>query len=266
MNRRPFTPDEDAIIIRDYARRMLKEIATDLGRDPGSVQARAALLLRDGRLTGTRCYQPPWTEAEDDLLADLWGTMPDAAVAKRVGRSVVACEVRAKRHLRLARKDAFLTSRQVARILGVDDHLVVCWIAEGLLQGRKSSVGAGGHARAWRIDDRDLERFLKRDYWRLDRRRIEVGTYWRNYVDRLWTREPYLTVEQAARALGVGPETVRRHLRRGWLAGVRTHRAARGGRIQWLIARSQLAAFRPRHPLAVMLDSVADQNRRRRSA
>lgn len=259
---RAFTPEEDRLIIREYARRPLTAIAADLGRHWHSVQQRVNILIRDGQLRREqRFYQPRWTPEEDELLAEYWGKMSDTAVARKLGRTVVACTIRAKRHLGLARKDQFYTVRAVACIFGVDDHLVVRWIRADILTGRRSTVGAGGNAKAWRIEDQDIERFMRRYPWRYNRRRIEVGTYWRNLADRIYLAEPWLTVPEAARELGVGVETVRRHLRRSWLTGERVPEAGKHG--GWRIARSTLANFQAKRPSVMALNSVADRNRRR---
>ena len=258
---RPYTPEDDAIIIARYPVATLQAIAAEMGRRWTSVQQRVNLLIRQGRLTRrARFYAPPWTEADDEYLADNWGRVPDRTVARRLGRSINACKIRATRHHKMARKDNFYTTRSVARIFGVDDHLVVRWGREGLLPMRKSPVGAGGHTTAWRIDEPDIARFIRRYPWRYDHRRIEPGTYWRNLADRVWLRDPWVTADEAARTLGVCLSTVHRHLQRGWLPGKRTPRNGNTG--VWLIRKADLASFAPRHPLAVMVGSVADRNRR----
>ena len=184
-----------------------------------------------------------WTPEDDEILAAWWGVWPDAAVAARLGRTVNACKIRATRRLGLARKDQFYTARQVAKILGVDDHRVSRWIAEGVLCGHQSVVSAGS-TRMWAIDEPALVAFLRAYPWRYDRTRIEPGSYWRRIADAAYDRDPLLSVPEAAARLGVCEETVRRHLRNGWLQGVRS--PLNGNTGTWLVWQSALAEFRPR--------------------
>ncbi|MGD9890981.1 MAG: helix-turn-helix domain-containing protein [Dehalococcoidia bacterium] len=203
-----------------------------------------------------------WTAGDDETLATYWGVEPDATVAARLGRTVDACKIRATRHLGLARKDAFYTSRQVAEILGIDSHRVVAWLRDGTLRGRQSAVSAGP-TRMWAIDEPDLVRFLCAYPWLYDRTRIERGSYWRRVADATFDRDPLLTVPEAAARLGVSSKTVHRHLQRGWLRGVK--RPGGGGGV-WLVWESALSEFQPRHPLMLALGNAADQNRKRRIA
>lgn len=190
-----------------------------------------------------------WTEADDEILASWWGLEPDEVVADRLNRTVNACKIRATRSLGLARSAQFLTARTVAQIVGVDRHRVLGWIAEGILPAQRSAVGAGAR-RAWRIDADDLESFL-RDYpWRYDRQRMEQGSFYRRIADAAWDRDPWLTIPEVAHALGVSTETIRCHLRRRRLRGVKS--PLHGGTGTWLIPRSALAEFQRRRGSALV--------------
>lgn len=95
----------------------------------------------------------------------------------------------------------------------------------------------------WRIDDTDLEQFVRRYPWQYDRARIEWGSYWRNLANRVWVADPYLTVPEAAAVLGVCSETVSRWCRAGRLAAVRTTYQGAGKYGRWLLAQSIVTAF-----------------------
>ncbi len=245
--RRSFTPADDAFLIAGYRTRLIRDLAADLGRRPDTVQSRIDALIRQGRLDRTqRLHHRPWTPEDLDFLADHWGLRPDRWVAARLKRSVNACKIKATRELGIARKDNFWTARNVARLFGVDVHLVTRWIAAGMLAGRKSPVRCGNGQRMWRVDERGILAFIHRHTPHYDRRRIERETLFRLEAERVWQADPWLTADEAAAALGVQPETVRRHLRRGWLPGLKILEAgAHGG---WRVRHADLAGFRPRQP------------------
>lgn len=246
--RRPFTPAEDAVIVARYGQVTLRQIAAELDRRTWrTVQDRVAVLLARGVVPARRSLKPPpWTPQDDDRLRELWGLVPDEVAARTLGRSVEACKIRATRHLGQARSDQFLTARALGRLFGVESKAVVRWMARGWLRGRRSAVPAGPSAGMWRFDAEDVERFIRRYPYAYDRTRIERGTYERNLADQVVARDPYLTVPEAAAALGVDAETVRHHLRRGWLPGVRAPRTGNNG--LWLVRRSDLGRFHPRRP------------------
>lgn len=241
MRRRPFTPDEDAFLIAHYPTTTLKDMAVHLDRGWTRIQQRINILIRRGHLERRqRCYNPPWTQTEIEYLADHWGLKPDAEVARKLGRTVDACKVYATRRLRLARSDNFYTSRQVARIFGVNSHVVIRWIEAGVLAGKPSPVACGSRHR-WRIDDPALQRFVKRFPYHYDRTRIERNSYWRNLAERVRAADPWLTVPEAAAIVGIHPHTLVRYLREGRLEAVKTWGAGNHG--AYRIRRSVAEAF-----------------------
>lgn len=242
---RLFTPDEDAYLIANYHRQQLREMAAHLDRSWGVVQQRIEVLIRRGTLDRSRrFYHRPWTEQEDEFLHSRWGLWPDEKVARHLKRTVDACEIRATRHLDISRSMQFWTSRQVAELFGVDNHLVVDWIATGQLHAVKSPVGAGKRLR-WAISDEAICDFIQQHPHEYDPKRIEWGSYHRNLANQVHA-DPWLTVDQAARALNVTRACVLHHLRRGWLPGQRKARGA-GGQGEWRIQKSALALFAARH-------------------
>lgn len=237
--------DRDQFVIDNYSRMLLRDIAREFGVTPCAVQQRAVRLIREGRLNPSeRRYNPPWTEEDDEYLADHWGNISDKAVARHLGRTVNACKIRATRQLHLSRCMQFLTSRAVAEIFSIDSHAVIEWIEKGWLQASRGPFRIGRH-RVWRIQERDLERFIQRYPQHYDRTRIERGTYWRNLADKAWAKDPWLTAEEAAAWVGVCTDTILRHCNRGWLAGEKVAGPANQG--CWRIRQSELANFRRRH-------------------
>lgn len=258
-----YRPEEDAAICAAYSSKTLAAIAADLGRDYRSVAWRVRWLVEQGRLdpADRRCNRT-WTQDEIDWLSDNWGLLPDAKVAAHLGRTITACIIAAKRKAEVNRKMSFYTARNVADVFGVDVHLVAKWIAAGCLKARKSPVRCGDGHIMWRIDDEAITAFVRKYPYHYERRRMEVGSWWRNLADKVWQADPWLTIPQAAKTLGVNPETVRRHIRRGWLVGVKTWEAGKSG--GYRIAQSQLAHFRYHHepvPASPALQAWYDRER-----
>ncbi len=245
---RRFTLEEDQAIVAGYSAMPLQDIATQLGRRAGSVVARAQTLVDKGLLDPTLRYHPRmWTEEEDDWLSDNWGLHPDEYVARHLHRSVVACTIRAKRVAGVSRKMAFWTARNVAELFGVDEHAITDrWIESGALKAEKSHVRCGDGYRVWRIDEEAVQAFIRQYPYHYDRQRIEPNTVYRQLAERVWQTDPWLTVNEAAAELGVHPQTVWRHIRRGWLQGKKTWEAGKWG--GWRMPKSQLSGFRLRNP------------------
>jgi hypothetical protein len=239
------TLNADEFVLMNYGTMQLKDMAQVLGVSASSAQQRAYKLIRQGRLhPRQRAYQPPWTEDEDEYLAEFWGIRSDKAVARHLGRTVTACQLRVKRALGITRRMQFLTSRVVGDILGYDAKRIAALIDRGYLQGQKAPFKVGPN-RVWRIDQSSLERFMRRYPWQYDRTRIEKGTYWRNLAEDVWRRDPWLTATEAAARLSVCTATIHRHCQRGWLKGEKAWGAAHQG--VWRIPESALARFERRH-------------------
>lgn len=135
--------DHHEYLIANYSRLTIKQMAEHLGVPYwSSVQQQIERLIAAGRLSRRdRYWHREWTQADMDYLAEHWGLLPDATVARHLGRTVDACKIRATRHLHLARSQQFLTAQVVARLFGLDVHVVTRrWIGTGLLRARKSAV------------------------------------------------------------------------------------------------------------------------------
>lgn len=97
-----------------------------------------------------------WTAQEHAFLRRHTGVLSDAEIARRLGRTRVAVQIRRKRR-RFAgpTQCGDLTARRVGRVLGVDSKLVTRWIQDGTLKGRLLPI----ERRRWAVEYKDLKRF-----------------------------------------------------------------------------------------------------------
>ncbi len=198
-----------------------------------------------------------WTPAEVEYLVDNIGLRSHAAIGRTLGRTAVAVQIKAKR-LGVNQRDNIYTARLIAEEFNVDSHKVVeDWIKPGLLKARRPPAAYGPY-RLWAVKPEELERFIARHPEHYDWRRMRRGPF-RNMARAAWERDPVLSASEAARELGVNTATIHRHLRNGWLQGVRVREAGKYG--GWRIRRSALASFCPRKPDSVGNTYLKDSGR-----
>ena len=132
---------------------------------PGSkawAKQRAQLL---GVTSGTDYGRRTWTADEDDMLARLAGEIPVTQIAKRLGRSPGSITNRMKR-VSLYRREhcEWYSQSEVAEILGVDSHWVKRRMDAGTLKATPffANIPRGVGLAPWRIERRDLRKFLRR--------------------------------------------------------------------------------------------------------
>lgn len=234
-----FSPAEDAEIIEGFkSGKTLRAIAAPLGRQWTSVQQRVHILMCSGRLTWGKRSRRPWTEEQDQELRGMWGWQSPAVVARRVGRTVNAVQVRAQRlGLTDAWKGAY-SSRGAGLIFAVDAKTVLIWMGHGWLKGRPSETGAGKHRR-WRIEHEAIELFI-RDYPMYYERRRITDSYWRELADKAAAKFNLVPLRLAAKKLGVCDETLKRRIRAGeWPA----ERVVCGGGWAYMVRREDLERF-----------------------
>lgn len=200
------------------------------GRDPASLDALVAVLGKSrhqvrqkARALGLAAPKAPlWTDADTRLLEELWGHVPDTTVAKRLGRTIEACELRMQRAVGRCRLDGIdgWTARGVARLMGVDDHKVTRqWIARGWLDAKRAPLAYGKH-RVYVVAEPALLRFF-RDYpaeYRWERMRDPSGYYRRLARE---AQGDLLTTVQVAARYGVTVSAVRQWIAKGWLPALR---------------------------------------------
>lgn len=213
----------------------------DLGTPRGAGELARSLGSRKGRHWGRT-----WTARDLDELRRVWGTKPDAEIAARFGRTVAACEVALWRWYgsKGSAKDDALTGRQVARILGLEDHHV----SEILIPRKLLRASRGekrGPNRRWRIHPESLERFLREHPEQYDPARV-TGAYWRQIAIEAHAADPLLTLAEAARVAWLSPATLQARIKRGDLSAVWSHGGRVGSNRGWMVRQSDALATRDR--------------------
>lgn len=158
------TPEIRERILRDYKSDGATGIADDLGVPKWRVQRWAA------EIGLSRTKEPFWSEDEIEYLREHYGRMSNLKIAKHLGRTKAAVHLKAKRlSIRGWAKDASC-SRDLAILLGVDDHRVLRWIERGWLDASQDCPGG-----VWRFSDKALRAFLRDHGYALDLSRVEAG-------------------------------------------------------------------------------------------
>lgn len=154
-----WTPDKDDALRRDYLRVPTRALAKRWSCKPHHVRVRARTLGLAREKT------PPWSQEEDEILRERWGTVTMERLFKWLpGRTEMAIRVRAKRkglYASACREDLTLTF--VAELCGVDHKVVRRWIVSGALRARvvpgPGRVGGRG-GEQWAIEPAHLRTFI----------------------------------------------------------------------------------------------------------
>jgi len=158
----------------------------------------------------------------------------DAQIGRALGATANAVNIARKRHKIPSRRKVLLTSRAVARHLGIPcEKTVVVWIKAGFLKARKGQ--RVGRSRMWYIEEEALLDFLADPaYWhRWEPER--VNGYLRAWVAEMRNGVRFLTTGQVGAIFHVKHTTVNDWIHKGLLPAVR--------RGNWLIKNSDLEGF-----------------------
>lgn len=165
-----------------------------------------------------------WPAEQTDLLHK----MLDAgygydAIARRLGRTRVAVEIKCKRAgVRVTTSPATLSARDVAALLGKGcSKSVTRWIQQGWLRAR--NAGGPGHTALWRVQWDDLTAFMeRREYWSTWEPARITDACLREWAQELRQHEPrYLTMGQVAARFCVSYKAVAQWINKGWLPAIR---------------------------------------------
>lgn len=255
----PWTAEEDNLLRQHYHgkhrnRRTLEMLAGITGRRFVAVRYRVKKL---NLVTVKRT----WSREELGYLAEYYGVLPAAEVAKHLKRSVNALKIASYRKLGLNQRSNIYSASEVARLLGVDSHKVTRWAESGLVKATKGNLGCG-YNRVWCFNEESIDALLKSQPWIIpDFHRMEISQF-RSIVEAQWYKDPWFTCRKAAPRLGVThPEAVKRYIRNGWLTA---HRApCTHGYFVLVIRRSEIDKFIQNDPRPAHRREALNQSRRK---
>lgn len=161
--------------------------------------------------------------------------MDDEAIAVRMGVTAEAVRiVRVRNGIRCVRA-RYLSARDVARLLDIDEHAVGRWIERRWLRAKRGPAPGGWKAQ-WLIASKDVERFLRDErYWHAwEPARITQPTL-RARMLSLRAGVEFLTPGEVADRMFVVSSTVNGWIHKGYLP------ARKYG--NWWIDSRDLAAF-----------------------
>lgn len=154
-------------------------------------------------------------------------------------------EWRVSARLQILRKGVIFHERSFSKLEGIDGKTVLAsWVPRGWITGDRTSNEPGA---AWVFRDHHVEALIRSHSHAFDWRKMRPGK-WRSLAETLDRADPWLTLDQAATALGVKTGSLQAHCAKGWMRCERRFEkfGAQRGRI--VIRRSWLAEFRWRKP------------------
>lgn len=232
MSRRPWTPEQTALVRKLAGERPPREIA-QLVRMVGPDHSLASLYAWASRRRLS--IRPHRTAARmPDRRRYDWSDREDAALRALAGRSNVQ-EIADALNRRFFTARTTHSIRKRARVLGLSlrcsDGLGIqaltrtfpigieqVWaeVASGHLRAERQGTGTQGSD--WHFLPADIEAWIRARPYLFDWRRVAAGR-WRDAVRMAALRDPYLTVREAARQLGVRPGIVQKRIREGRVEG-----------------------------------------------
>ena len=161
-----FDQVSDSLIKERYDSRSetIDWLAQRLGYPEWAIKKRAQILGL------TRTKEKPWSEKETAYLESNLHRLSMAVLARKLGRSVTAVALKAKR-LSIRKTDEGYTARSLAQAFGVDDHKVVRWVEMGLLKASRRNSGKPRDM--YYISDQEVKRFVTTYPTQFDLRRVE---------------------------------------------------------------------------------------------
>lgn len=124
-----------------------------------------------------RIKTPEWTEAEDAILEEAAHLLPKQIqrYLKRAGyaRSIRAIVSRRHRHGWTTQDPDWVTAHDLAKALGIDTHVPLRWIAQGLLKPRRRETVKGTVSQFHWLHRRDIRRFIVEHVARVDIRKAD---------------------------------------------------------------------------------------------
>lgn len=151
------------------------------------------------------------------VMGDVDHGLDDAEIAARLGVTAEAVRVvRVRNGIRCVRSH-YLSARDVARLLGVDDHAVSRWIRHGWLRAKRGKAPGGWKAQ-WYILRRSVDQFLNDErYWHVWKPERITDPDLRRRMLALRGDVRFLTVGEVADRMFVVTSTVNGWINKGYL-------------------------------------------------
>ena len=165
--RHVWTEDDLDLMRREYVPTgaIVEGLAARMGLTPAQVKAQAHAMGLAKRTDYGQSRRREWSDEENGQLRDLLRRFSVATAAKQLGRSETSVRERAKRlGISLRGHEGWYTKREVCETVGQDHPWVQRRIDNGELvagwqHGRRPQKNG---AAAWRIEERDLGRYIVR--------------------------------------------------------------------------------------------------------
>lgn len=199
-----------------------------------------------------RVKQPYWTEEEEQFYLDHVSSMRLEEIAQALGRSehAVKCHRFRKGLPSHRRTPGYLTTHQVAVLLGIDSHAPPIWVDHGIMPGELVPLD---NMKMRRVRLEDFKRWLVRPeswvYFKVERIKNPSLQRLVRLAQERWGDEWWST-RQAADFLGLDPKDIERQIRLGKIRGIQAKLL--GGRdfIQgwalWFVRKSEAAQIKIR--------------------
>jgi hypothetical protein len=150
-----------------------------------------------------------WSTRELAYLEKWYGRATDEHIAKVLGRTVLAIDLRAKR-AGIRKRDAGMSSREVARMFGADESTVSkIWIKRGLLKAERAAFRQGSHY-MWLVQPEDIEAFIVEHGQYVDVERMPESAY-RDLAE----QHRFYSQPEIERLTGKEPRSLATSIRRG---------------------------------------------------
>ena len=115
-----------------------------------------------------------WTEEEVEMLTCSWGKLSIKEIGKRLGRSEVSVEIKARR-LKLGSQIIEYGSTDIANMLGIPSKTVYLYMKNGIIECRRDKT----KMKRYMASEAQIMKFMKKhqDLW--DTRNIIINLYQR---------------------------------------------------------------------------------------
>lgn len=165
-----WTPEQVAILLRDYPRHGAAHVAERTGRSVNAVRARAkrlrerghaGLVVADRQASARRRHPRHWRPGEGQHAAHMLSAGYSLrAIAARLGKTPAAVRARAYRSCWDTAAESGWSPARLAAALGVGQKAVASWVAHGWLRSSRRPMTPGDRLTRRVISEAHLERFL----------------------------------------------------------------------------------------------------------